>query len=424
MFKLTAQYSIFAANPDEWTTFLSAPSEAERKQIGAQLAMLARSPLDRLRVAIVEADVLGTHAALERLHKLENELLEEDPDADNALPYRDQLLADINHLRQIYTADDPANVPQDTIDALRDRHGWFGAFAASHGIAPEDPRRARVLAPAKRIGFLLLGAVLTAVLVGFIGFGLLVAAIVLLAIGRLRTHFIALMPGGSAGIETFAIFLAGFWGIQILASIVDPKGAFIQPWVPLLMWTLAVVPLWPLVRGWSWPELRESLGWHTGRGLFREIAAGIVGYVTGLPVVALGLMLTLLLMAIAGLVSGEQAEPPAHPLPDQLAGAGPLVLVSLITLATLWAPIVEESIFRGALYDQLRGRLPAIACGLITGFIFAAVHPQGWVAWPALGSIGFVFAMLREWRGSLIPCVTAHALNNGTLVTLLLIAMS
>jgi membrane protease YdiL (CAAX protease family) len=43
------------------------------------------------------------------------------------------------------------------------------------------------------------------------------------------------------------------------------------------------------------------------------------------------------------------------------------------------------------------------------------------MAVPALMALGFIFAMLREWRGSLIAPITAHALNNGMVVTALLI---
>jgi membrane protease YdiL (CAAX protease family) len=31
-------------------------------------------------------------------------------------------------------------------------------------------------------------------------------------------------------------------------------------------------------------------------------------------------------------------------------------------------------------------------------------------------SLGFVFAMMREWRQSIIPSITAHMLHNGTVM--------
>ena len=51
--------------------------------------------------------------------------------------------------------------------------------------------------------------------------------------------------------------------------------------------------------------------------------------------------------------------------------------------------------------------------------IFAALHPQGVFAIPALAGIGIGFSLLREWRDSLIAPMVAHAINNGALVLML-----
>ena len=85
--------------------------------------------------------------------------------------------------------------------------------------------------------------------------------------------------------------------------------------------------------------------------------------------------------------------------------------------------MTEETFFRGALFHHLRGRFTAVFSALTTALLFAAIHPQGWVAIPALASLGFVFAMLREWRGSLIAPIVAHAINNGFIMTLLVLAI-
>ncbi|MBI4025702.1 MAG: CPBP family intramembrane metalloprotease [Verrucomicrobia bacterium] len=49
------------------------------------------------------------------------------------------------------------------------------------------------------------------------------------------------------------------------------------------------------------------------------------------------------------------------------------------------------------------------------------IHPQGWFAVPVLMSLGFTFGFLREWRGSLIAPVCAHAINNGLILALALL---
>lgn len=77
---------------------------------------------------------------------------------------------------------------------------------------------------------------------------------------------------------------------------------------------------------------------------------------------------------------------------------------------------MEETVFRGAFYRSLRFGNGVLIAGLVNGVIFAALHPQGWMGIPALTAMGFGFALIREWRDSLIAPMTAHAINNGLLV--------
>ena len=72
-------------------------------------------------------------------------------------------------------------------------------------------------------------------------------------------------------------------------------------------------------------------------------------------------------------------------------------------------PIVEESIFRGALYRHFRGRAGVFVCALGTAFLFAFLHSYGPLATGPLIALGFTFAMIREWRGSIIAKTFPHA---------------
>jgi membrane protease YdiL (CAAX protease family) len=45
------------------------------------------------------------------------------------------------------------------------------------------------------------------------------------------------------------------------------------------------------------------------------------------------------------------------------------------------------------------------------------------VAIPTLGAIAMILAALREVRGSIIASMTAHALNNGVAVTMMVLLM-
>jgi membrane protease YdiL (CAAX protease family) len=77
--------------------------------------------------------------------------------------------------------------------------------------------------------------------------------------------------------------------------------------------------------------------------------------------------------------------------------------------------------FRGLLFHHLRRRWSWLVSSLIVSGIFAMLHPQGWVAIPALSSIALVLSALREWRGSLIAPMTAHACSNFLVLTLALL---
>ena len=108
---------------------------------------------------------------------------------------------------------------------------------------------------------------------------------------------------------------------------------------------------------------------------------------------------------------------------DPISGAGPLGILLLVLMLTVWAPLVEETLFRGVFYSHCRRWMAWPVAGTITGFVFAAIHPQ-WIWFvPGLASIGLVFAMIREWRGSLIGPIAAHALHNGTIACILVILL-
>lgn len=175
-----------------------------------------------------------------------------------------------------------------------------------------------------------------------------------------------------------------------------------------------VIGLW-----WPWRcGVRGSLyrlGWgvHQGSGWAREVVAGVLGYLAGLPIIAIGVAITLVLVTL----SGADAS---HPINDM--AQAPTVVITLIgIMAVVWAPLTEELFFRGALYSGARLRVGRWLGGLGTGVLFAAVHPQGWAAIPGLAAIGLVLALLREWRSSLIASITAHALNNGSLLVMMLL---
>jgi membrane protease YdiL (CAAX protease family) len=357
-------------------------------------AEAAPSPGNRLRAAIVAGEVAGADAALKRL---------ESSDAPQA-----------GVLRALYRGG-PDALPQDQRGNLVHDLGWFGELALVHGKPPGDPQRREVMRPALRTTWVAAAAGAAALAALVAGTIVLIVAIVLKSQGGLKFAYQRPPPDRPTGpfLEAFAAYLAGMVVISTAVSLLMERT------VAATWFVVAVIPVvfvWPRLRGVPWRELRYGIGWTAGRGLFREAGAGILGYFAGLPLLAAGVLVTLLLQRFSGADT-------AHPIVNEIVKGGPWRIVQLFVLAAVWAPVVEETMFRGAFYHHLRRRLPWPAAAAAVGLLFAAVHPQGWAAIPALGAIGFSFATVREWRGSIVGPAVAHALNNGAVTLLELLMM-
>jgi membrane protease YdiL (CAAX protease family) len=373
----------------------------------APLEAAARSPRQFLELDIVRREVMGAVAAENRTP------VPRGAGAEDRLDWE---------MWQAIQAADPAGkgLSEANRQRFEERLGWFARLALSQAASEGDPGRAAVMRQAQRtfVGSLVL--IVGAVGALVVGMALAAWALAHFARGQGSWRFdsverpVVAATGGSIWLETFAVYL----GFMVLGgAATDLLPAAWAPWPQVLgflggagfgLW-------WPAFRGLARAERRAGFGWSRGRGVWRELGAGVVGYCAGLPIIGFGVGLTLVLtLAVKADAS--------HPL-NHLTGAAPKVLAFLGFLAAVWAPVVEELFFRGAFYAAWRQRFGRWFSGLATGVIFAAVHPQGWTAIPALGAVGLVFALLREWRGSIIAPMTAHALNNGSLFIMMLVVM-
>jgi membrane protease YdiL (CAAX protease family) len=216
-------------------------------------------------------------------------------------------------------------------------------------------------------------------------------------------------------IEAFAVFVAADALLTVLAYF---WGTASWAWIIGIL-QLASLPFaigWPLIRGLPWSSVRTALGIHRGEGFMTEIIAGLRGYLLILPVFAVGVLLTGVLGSLVSAGSSESALP-THPDTVGLGSSGSWIVFAV--LACIVAPLVEETLFRGALYRGSRRYLGALSSAFLVSAIFGLLHPQGWIAVPALAALAVGFAGLREWRDSLIAPMTAHALHNGLLVIML-----
>jgi membrane protease YdiL (CAAX protease family) len=125
----------------------------------------------------------------------------------------------------------------------------------------------------------------------------------------------------------------------------------------------------------------------------------------------------------------EPSGGPAHPVVFTVAHGDLWARLQVLFLACVVAPILEETMFRGVLYRHLREvtcrwgtAWSFLVSATAVSFLFALVHPQGFVAIPALMALAYGFAAVREWRGTLVPAMVAHGVNNAAvmMVTMLL----
>lgn len=96
--------------------------------------------------------------------------------------------------------------------------------------------------------------------------------------------------------------------------------------------------------------------------------------------------------------------------------SGPAFVLLLFSLC-IAAPVVEELVFRGVLWDFLAEGLPPWAVWLATSAIFAAYHADPlWIA--AVFPIGLLMGWLRMVTGSVWPAMAAHFANNSLAIGL------
>jgi membrane protease YdiL (CAAX protease family) len=241
---------------------------------------------------------------------------------------------------------------------------------------------------------------------------LFVAAIVLAALGKIQRSYVNDHSVKDVFLEDFALYLILFLFLGVMLRLF---GAASLQWQWLAVLIIPIIMLWNRQRGLTDAQQRQAFGWYQGRGWLQEAGAGIAGYFAGIPVIAAGCFITAVLIQLTG-------KSVASPVIAMLKG-GLWHTVALLALLCIFAPVLEETMFRGALFHHLRRRWSWTIGALAVSLIFALMHPQGWVAAPALGAVAFVLAALREWRGSLIAPMAAHAFNNFIVTTFALLLL-
>jgi membrane protease YdiL (CAAX protease family) len=406
-------------------------------RVYAQAEALNTGPVgQRMRFLTLAGELKGPEEALKQLHllqdKLKGEGLEPSPAESNLFQTLERLYDDYAHER----LDAPSVSPRERLE-LQDQLGWFGELALAPANGPDTALRYAVVQAAGRTFSVMLGTIFV---LGFIGLAGLVGLIILLVklfSGRIAHGIQGGTGHGGVYAETFALWLLLFFGISFAAGRWLPHtGPFLLA-SGLLLSLLALV--WPMARGIPWQQVREEVGLYGGRRSLIEPLIGIVNYALTLPFLALGVVIMLRLLFgqrlfTGGAGTGDDFSPnnlPSHPIVPYLVSSDWWGRLQVLILASVIAPVVEETMFRGVLYRHLRDLSSRWAYPLSVGlgmvvasFIFAVIHPQGLIAVPALMGIAFGLTLVREWRGSLVPGMVTHGINNAVVLCFTITALS
>ncbi|MEL6106706.1 MAG: type II CAAX endopeptidase family protein [Planctomycetota bacterium] len=378
-----------------------------------------------VRAAIVIGELIGAEEALERLAEIESKANEtSDTATDPSSQVSDDVLSSLRDAYQDFSEGEFAapSVSPEQRESILEELGWFGELA----LVPEgsgDPARERVLGSAKRIVIAILSVAVGWCGLGFLGLCVLIFTVLRLIL-RKEKRFDSRPRHGKVYVESFAIWIVSFVLLGFLAGVVFPPQFGMLGSLMVMGLSLGAVA-WPCFRGVTWKDLRTDLGWTMGKGLIRESLAGIGSYTTALPLIVTAYVVTWLALMLFG-IDLEFDQSSAHPIVQQQIGASVWTAVQLFTLACVMAPLLEETVFRGLLYRHLReasSRIPFVLSvlfsALVNAALFALIHPQGFVALPALGAIAVALSLSREYRDSLIAPILGHAINNTVTLCLL-----
>jgi membrane protease YdiL (CAAX protease family) len=220
--------------------------------------------------------------------------------------------------------------------------------------------------------------------------------------------------------------VALLFGLQIIAVIIylviKLKETGELPKVFVIDWLIAVLSIattfpahlltllvcWLVVTGRGKRPFLQTLGW-SWHPQFKWVHA--VG-------------LAFLMMAVAFVL--EKFLPHKETDLEKLLKLGTSVRVMVAALAVFTAPLVEEVVYRGVLYEGLErtwGKWAAVGGATL---LFALVHvPQYWGSYAAITailSLSLVLTLLRAWTGKILPCVATHLIYNGVQAVALLAA--
>lgn len=277
----------------------------------------------------------------------------------------------------------------------------------------------RVLAEARksaRIDMTAVSCLFALLLLGGVG-GIAIAIVFLVAwVPRL-----ALAPrsdlSSTAALTAFIVYLGCYFGLSAVVEMVSDAAGYAlgDTWVGAAYMAMLVISAAAAFAvglvllsgrarecGQDW----RQIGYRTA-SVGTDVLRGVAGFLGSLPFLTVAVLIAFVLSNTLF----KHFPTPEQPFGDIISRGGVLELVLVFFAASVVAPIVEETFFRGVLYTALRGRMGVWPSVFLSSAIFAVIHPLpgGFLQ---IFALACVFALLRERSGSLLPSMVCHSVYN------------
>jgi membrane protease YdiL (CAAX protease family) len=163
----------------------------------------------------------------------------------------------------------------------------------------------------------------------------------------------------------------------------------------------------------TWCSLKRKFRQVSSRELFREFGLTPASHSIQLCSLCGGIAYFLLLDYVLIPLFPPSAGQLPHP-PSDLCGLSISATIGEIVAGVLLAPIAEEFLFRGVLYNSLKQHWNRSASIIIVSIMFSLLHPDAiayayWLTHVSLFLFPLLLALSREVTGSLSSPIFLHA---------------
>ena len=215
------------------------------------------------------------------------------------------------------------------------------------------------------------------------------------------------------GVAIFARGAVGLVGVAVVWPFLPESG-----WSTLLVSVLQAIPLGGYLLWycrWSWASLSAMFGLRISRRTLAPLAwatLGLVGVST----------LADVLIELGGTRLGVETHW-TDGFQERLVWGTPGEVLADVLDSCVFAPVLEEPLFRGVLYGTLRLRLGPAPAILASAALFALAHGYGVVGFASVFASGVLWALAYERTRSLLPGMLAHAASNVQATAIVLAAL-